>query len=76
MALAAFIVTIVGCGVAGIVATITGAILGHVALRQIKQRGERGNGLALAACIIGWTLTALIGSLFIMGIVLSVTDNS
>lgn len=38
---------------------IIGAILGHVALGQIKKTGESGRGLALAAVIIGWTVTAL-----------------
>jgi peptidyl-prolyl cis-trans isomerase B (cyclophilin B) len=38
---------------------IIGAILGHVALSQIKKTGEEGRGLALAAVIVGWTLTGL-----------------
>ena len=38
---------------------IIGAILGHVALGQIKKTGESGRGLALAGIIIGWSVTAL-----------------
>ena len=38
---------------------LIGAILGHVALGQIKKSGEEGRGLALAGVIIGWVLTAL-----------------
>ena len=38
---------------------IVGAIVGHVALSQIKKTGEEGRGLALAAVIVGWTLTGL-----------------
>ena len=38
---------------------IVGAIVGHVALGQIKKTGEEGRGLALAAVIVGWTLTGL-----------------
>lgn len=38
---------------------LIGAILGHVALSQIKKTGEEGRGLALAAVIVGWTLTGL-----------------
>ncbi len=38
---------------------LVGAIVGHVALNQIKKTGENGRGLALAAVIVGWTLTAL-----------------
>ncbi len=46
------------CGIAtGITAPI-GAVLGHVARRQIRQRGEQGDGMALAGIIIGWVLTA------------------
>ena len=38
---------------------IVGAIVGHVALSQIKKTGEEGRGIALAAVIVGWTLTGL-----------------
>jgi len=40
------------------------ATLGHIALSQIKKRGERGRAIALAAIVLGWT-TTLIGGLFI-----------
>jgi Domain of unknown function (DUF4190) len=36
-----------------------GAILGHVAKRQIAQSGEEGRGLASAGVIIGWAIVAL-----------------
>lgn len=36
---------------------LVGAILGHVAMGQIKKTGEEGRGLALAAIIIGWIFT-------------------
>ena len=45
-----------------------GAILGHIALGQIKKSGEDGRGLALAGVIIGWIGTAV----FILAILLSV----
>jgi hypothetical protein len=35
-----------------------GAILGHFALKQIKQRGQGGRGLAIAGISIGWATTA------------------
>ena len=38
---------------------VVGAIVGHVALSQIKKTGEEGRGIALAAVIVGWTLTGL-----------------
>ncbi len=31
-----------------------GAIMGHVARRQIRERGEDGDGMALAGIIVGW----------------------
>jgi hypothetical protein len=42
----------------GITAPI-GAILGHVARRQIRQQGGQGDGLALAGIITGWIATGL-----------------
>ena len=38
---------------------LLGAILGHVAMGQIKKTGEQGRGIALAGVIIGWVFTAL-----------------
>jgi hypothetical protein len=45
-----------------------GAILGHVAKRQIATSGEEGKPLATAGIIIGWVLTAL----FAIGIIIAV----
>src|SRR6188472_3242299 len=39
--------------------SIVGVITGHIALSQIKKRGEGGHGLALAGTIIGWVGCAL-----------------
>ena len=39
-------------GVGGILAGLVGAILGHVARRQIRERGEDGGGMALAGIIV------------------------
>jgi hypothetical protein len=33
---------------------IVGAILGHVARRQTRERGDAGEGMALAGIIVGW----------------------
>ena len=38
---------------------IGGVICGHIARRQIRERGEQGDGLALAGLIIGYILIAL-----------------
>jgi hypothetical protein len=40
--------------------TPLGAVLGHIALRQIRERGEHGRGLAMAGVIIGWIGIAVV----------------
>jgi hypothetical protein len=57
MAIVALVLSLSGF-IVGISAPI-GAILGHMASRQIAQTGEEGAGLAKAAIIIGWILTGL-----------------
>lgn len=50
------------CAIGGLIVGIAapiGAILGHVALKQIRERGEQGEGMAKAGIIVGWILTAL-----------------
>lgn len=37
--------------------SIVGIVTGHIALSQIKKRGERGRGVALAGTIIGYVVT-------------------
>src|SRR5262245_53824683 len=51
LAIASMIVSLVGFGPVG-------AILGHIARRQIRERGEQGDGFALAGIIVGWVITA------------------
>jgi hypothetical protein len=59
MAIAAMVVSLVGVlglcgyGLGGYIG-IVGAILGHVSRRQIRDRGENGDGMALAGIIVGW----------------------
>jgi hypothetical protein len=56
------------CSVAGIVfcvftcglVSLVGAILGHIARHQIRERGEAGAGMALAGAILGWVGIALL----------------
>jgi hypothetical protein len=59
LAIAAMVVSlasiVVTCGYGGIV----GAIMGHVARRQIRERGEEGDGMALTGVIVGWIMFAL-----------------
>lgn len=59
MAIASMVVSIFGAvglcgyGIGGYIG-IVGAILGHVARRQIRERDESGDGMALAGIITGW----------------------
>ncbi|WP_054147411.1 DUF4190 domain-containing protein [Frigoribacterium sp. RIT-PI-h] len=58
-------------GIAGFLTSITalGAIVtGHMALSQIKKRGEEGRGMALTGLILGYVVVALT----IIGIILLV----
>ena len=45
------------CGIGqvllGILVGIPGLILGVIALRQIRERGERGRGMAIAGVVLG-----------------------
>ena len=38
---------------------IVGAIMGHIARRQARERAESGEGMAMAGVIVGWIATAL-----------------
>lgn len=41
------------------IAGIAGIIMGHIARKQIRERGERGDGMAVAALWVGYIGTAL-----------------
>src|SRR5262249_8192149 len=41
-------------GIVGALLGVAGAIVGHVARNQIRDRGEGGGGMALAGIICGW----------------------
>lgn len=42
------------------VGSLAGAIMGHIALKQIATTGEKGRGMALAGVIVGWVGLGLI----------------
>jgi len=42
-----------------IVLSILGVIFGHVALKQIAERGEGGRGFAIAGLVIGYAGVAM-----------------
>lgn len=59
------------CALGGLLTWISapvGAVLGHIARRQIRERGEQGEGLALTGIIVGWVITGL-GVLACCGII-------
>ena len=61
LAVASMILSIVGfIWVLPFVGSIAGAIMGHVALGQIRRTGEAGRGMALAGVIVGWAGIALL----------------
>ncbi|MER7166130.1 DUF4190 domain-containing protein [Micromonospora sp. NPDC000207] len=56
LALASLILSLVG--VASCITAPIGAILGHIAQKQIRETGESGEGFAKAGIIVGWIITA------------------
>jgi hypothetical protein len=58
LAIASLVCALAGLATCG-VTSIIGAILGHVSRRQIRERGEGGDGLALAGIISGWIIFGL-----------------
>jgi uncharacterized protein DUF4190 len=52
-------------GIGGLTLTIVSIVTGHMARRQIRQTGERGDGLALAGLIISYIHLALSALVFI-----------
>ncbi|MEW2145999.1 DUF4190 domain-containing protein [Micromonospora vinacea] len=58
MAIAAFVLALIGF--TSCITAPVGAILGHVAQKQIRLSGEGGAGMAKAAIIVGWILTGFL----------------
>ena len=50
-------------------------IFGHVALRQIEQRGQGGRGLAIAGLVLGYIGLAFL-ALFIVALVITAGNDS
>ncbi|GAA1653226.1 DUF4190 domain-containing protein [Microbacterium flavum] len=72
LAVASMIVSILGIiWVLPLIGSVGGAIMGHIALGQVKRTGEAGRGMALAGVIVGWAGTALLvlGVLFFFFVV-------
>jgi hypothetical protein len=60
------------CGIAGFftmgLTAIPAIVLGHLARRQVRQTGQRGGGMALAALTLGWVglIAAVVAALVIV----------
>jgi hypothetical protein len=73
MAIGSMVVSIIGAvglcayGLGGYLG-IVGAILGHIARKQIRERGENGGGMATAGIVVGWiaTVIAVIATILIV----------
>jgi len=57
MAIVSLVLSLAGLAVW--ISAPVGAVLGHVARKQIQERGEQGDGMAMAGIIIGWVITGL-----------------
>lgn len=47
---------------------ISGLVMGHRGLKRVKQSGERGRGLAIAAIVLGYIVVGLVGLLIAIAI--------
>ncbi|MDZ5620262.1 DUF4190 domain-containing protein [Nocardioides sp. HM23] len=70
LAIASLVVSIVSiafcCGFPG----VAGAIMGHVARKQIREQDQTGDGMALAGIIVGWASfgLAVIGTILFVSL--------
>ncbi|MCZ7421041.1 MULTISPECIES: DUF4190 domain-containing protein [unclassified Micromonospora] len=69
LAIVALVLSLIGIG--SCITAPVGAIMGHVAMRQIRETGESGEGMAKAAIIVGWILTGLL-ALVIIGYAIAI----
>jgi hypothetical protein len=70
MAIISLVLGILGLVLFFGVASIPAVILGHIARKQIRERDEDGDGIALAGLILGWIGVGLV--LLVIGFVVVV----
>jgi hypothetical protein len=77
LAIASMVVSLASIVICGFPA-IVGAIMGHVARRQIRERGEDGDGMALTGVIVGWIVFALsvIGTVAYLALVVWAVESA
>lgn len=59
LAIIGMVASIFGVVSSFFIAGVAGIVMGHIALKQIRERGERGEGMAKAALWVGYIGTAL-----------------
>jgi hypothetical protein len=50
------------------IGSILALVLGYVARNQIRERGEAGDGMAIAGVVLGWVGVGSIGLAFLGGV--------
>ncbi len=79
MAIASLVLGIVGvatccCYGMGALPGLIGAILGHISLKQIKERGQQGRGMAIAGIATGWAAVALTAIMVVLLVIGAIND--
>jgi hypothetical protein len=78
LAIISLVASLAGVFIVPIIGQIVGIITGHMGLKQIKERAEKGHGLALAGVIIGYVtlgLTILITVILIIAFVAAASSG-
>jgi hypothetical protein len=52
-----------------------GIVLGHIAKKQIKERGEQGSGLATAGLVLSYIFTGLTAAFCCIGIIAAIASG-
>jgi hypothetical protein len=62
-------------GFATYFAAPVGAVLGHVALRQIRHTGAAGRTMARGAIVVGWTITVAYSLILLVAVLWTVAKG-
>jgi hypothetical protein len=54
------------------IGSILALIFGYVARKQIRERGEGGDGMALAGIVLGWVGVGILGLVIVVALFASV----
>jgi hypothetical protein len=57
------------------IGSILALIFGYVALKQIRERGEGGNGLAVAGIVLGWVAVGVLAIFLILLVIGTVSGG-